>query len=423
MLRMGEHVGAGDSLAAAGAKIRLGAQRGEAAAVEQTCQVWNGASSADINAAAAALARGEPVAFPTETVYGLGALAASDAAVANIFAAKGRPSDNPLIVHFADGHAGLQQLAMDGKVPPEATALAEAFWPGPLSICIRANPKAVSATCRAGLTSVAVRVPEHRVALELLEALDRKMGCATGVAAPSANASGRPSPTAALHVLEDLGAGHKIAGVVDGGRTCSIGIESTVVDCTVSPVAILRPGKISAADISRVLNQPVDEAEHSGQGGREATDDAAGQDSMGAMVEGPKAPGMKYRHYSPRAPLRVFEDCDAFLAAVASHRDRARSSCGNFSSGGRDDGQEPWLGIMAPAQVLARVGMVPGSVMVECGSSEEDLDSIAQDLFVALRAFDETPSVKLILALGCRAEGLGVGIRNRLDKASLGGHL
>ena len=132
---------------------------------------------------------------------------------------------------------------------------------------------------------------------------------------------------------------------------------------------------------------------------------------------------MKYRHYSPRAPLRVFEDCDAFLAAVASHRDRARLSCGNFSSGGRGDGQDPWLGIMAPAQVLARVGMVPGSVMVECGSSEEDLDSIAQDLFGALRTFDETPSVNLILALGCRAEGLGVGIRNRLDKASLGGHL
>jgi tRNA threonylcarbamoyl adenosine modification protein (Sua5/YciO/YrdC/YwlC family) len=152
-----------------------------------------------------------------------------DAAVAKIFQAKGRPSDNPLIVHFADGHAGLRLLAAGGKVPPEATALAEAFWPGPLSICIRANTANVCTTCRAGLDTVAVRVPDHPVALKLLRALDKKMGAATGVAAPSANASGRPSPTEALHVLQDLGHGGKIAGVVDGGRSCSIGIESTVV--------------------------------------------------------------------------------------------------------------------------------------------------------------------------------------------------
>lgn len=145
-----------------------------------TCKVWSGESDADIDAAASALSRGEPVGFPTETVYGLGALCSEDSAVARIFKAKGRPSDNPLIVHFADGHAGLRLLSADGRVPPEATALANAFWPGPLSICIRANTKTVSHTCRAGLDTVALRVPDHAVALKLLKALDAKMGMATG---------------------------------------------------------------------------------------------------------------------------------------------------------------------------------------------------------------------------------------------------
>ena len=147
-----------------------------------TCAVWSGESDADLDAAAEALSRGEPVAFPTETVYGLGALAADDSAVKKIFKAKGRPSDNPLIVHFADGHAGLRLIAADGLVPPEASALAEAFWPGPLSICIQANAAAVCTTCRAGLDTVAVRVPDHAVALRILRALDAKMGAPTGVA-------------------------------------------------------------------------------------------------------------------------------------------------------------------------------------------------------------------------------------------------
>jgi len=211
------------------ARLRGCASAGAGGSPTDACTVWSGECNADVAAAADALSRGEAVAFPTETVYGLGAMSASDAAVARIFQAKGRPSDNPLIVHFADGNAGLRLLAAGGKVPPEATALAEAFWPGPLSICIRANTDNVCATCRAGLDTVAVRVPDHPVALKLLRALDKKMGAATGVAAPSANASGRPSPTEALHVLQDLGHGGKIAGVVDGGRSCSIGIESTVV--------------------------------------------------------------------------------------------------------------------------------------------------------------------------------------------------
>ena len=194
-----------------------------------TCKLWSGEEEADLDSAAEALSRGEPVAFPTETVYGLGALSAHDSAVARIFKAKGRPSDNPLIVHFADGESGLRLLSADGDISSEAMALAKAFWPGPLSICIRANKDNVCNTCRAGLDTVAVRVPDHPVALKLLIALDRRMGKPTGVAAPSANASGRPSPTEALHVLQDLGQGDKIAGVLNGGATCVVGVESTVV--------------------------------------------------------------------------------------------------------------------------------------------------------------------------------------------------
>ena len=229
---MSPHAGSVERTAAGharSARPRGCASPGAGAGPADTCTVWSGERDDDIAAAAAALSRGEPVAFPTETVYGLGAMSADDAMVARIFQAKGRPSDNPLIVHFADGHEGLRLLAAGGKVPVEATALAEAFWPGPLSICIRANTDNVCNTCRAGLDTVAVRVPDHPVALKLLRALDKKMGAATGVAAPSANASGRPSPTEALHVLQDLGHGGRIAGVVDGGRSCSVGIESTVV--------------------------------------------------------------------------------------------------------------------------------------------------------------------------------------------------
>lgn len=194
-----------------------------------SCQLWNGEEETDIDAAAAALSSGEAVGFPTETVYGLGALSAHDSSVAKIFKAKGRPSDNPLIVHFADGESGLRLLSANGDVSSEAMALAKAFWPGPLSICIRANKDNVCESCRAGLDTVALRVPDHPVALKLLNALDRKMGKPTGIAAPSANASGRPSPTEALHVLQDLGQGDKIAGVLNGGATCVVGLESTVV--------------------------------------------------------------------------------------------------------------------------------------------------------------------------------------------------
>ena len=471
----GEHMSAADGI---GGNVHSGCTSScaspgvvSAPAADYTCQLWSGERDSDIDAAAAALGRGEAVAFPTETVYGLGALASDDTAVAKIFAAKGRPSDNPLIVHFADGHAGLKLLAADGQVPAEAQALAEAFWPGPLSICIRANTHNVCNTCRAGLDTVAVRVPEHVVALKLLSALDRKMGKATGVAAPSANASGRPSPTEALHVLQDLGHGYKIAGVVDGGRSCSVGIESTVVDCSVSPVAILRPGKISADDIARVLQQPVAGSSAGSEGGGrahvsegrdatstggerrgggesvriEASEAIGGGEGSEVAAKGPKAPGMKYRHYSPRAPVVVVEGAGLLVAAAETEVKRRRGvrQSGAWPGGG------PRVGIMAPLDVLQEVkgrldgarggsgvgeernrweevvgGVVVGdAVLVKCGEMQEEWESIARDLFRALRVFDEVPSVEVIVALGCKAEGLGCAVRNRLDKAACGGVL
>mmetsp|Transcript_21761 Transcript_21761/g.71976 ORF Transcript_21761/g.71976 Transcript_21761/m.71976 type:complete len:389 (+) Transcript_21761:338-1504(+) len=363
------------------------------------CKLWHGDSDEDIAAAAEALRMGKAVAFPTETVYGLGALASDDAAVMRIFAAKGRPADNPLIVHFADGQAGLEACAEGGQVPSTARRLAEAFWPGPLSICIRANKETVSERARAGLDTVAVRVPDHPIALKLLRALGKYVG----VAAPSANASGRPSPTQAEHVLCDLG--DRIEGVVDGGKTCSVGLESTVIDCTVDPPVILRPGKISREEIQAVLGLPVMDYQHSAEVTTEE-----------AVKERPKAPGMKYRHYAPRAGVTVVEGSAAlFVQSVLAKLEEADEA---------DSHGRAWLGVMAPQDILEELRRSGGEklrqcVLAACGDSVSDQSSIARDLFAVLRSFDEMPDVTDILAHGTEAKGLGKAIRNRLDKAAL----
>lgn len=220
--------------------------------------------------AGAMLRRGEPVAFPTETVYGLGADATSDAAVARIFEIKKRPSFNPLIVHVADFEAA----AALADLNETARELARAFWPGPLSLVARrGNRCPVSLLVSAGLDTIAVRVPEHPVALAILTAAGRP------VAAPSANASGEVSPTRASHVADSLG--EAVPLIVDGGP-CPVGIESTVVDCRDGAPAILRPGGITTEEIAAV----------SGDLGRGAG---------GA----PASPGMLASHYAPSRPLRL----------------------------------------------------------------------------------------------------------------------
>lgn len=239
-----------------------------------------------IERAAALLRDGLLVAFPTETVYGLGADAINVRAIESVFRAKGRPQDNPLIVHVRDMEWIERCSVTDERVRP----LVLAFMPGPLTLVLPARD-CIPPSARAGLPTVALRIPDHPVALALLEQ--------TGpLVAPSANISGRPSPTTARHVLADLDG--RIAAVLDGGA-CRVGIESTVLDMSGESPVILRPGVISPQDIARVLGLPEAELlggvpDSEGNGGG-----PAGESGSGA----PRAPGMKYRHYAPGIPVRL----------------------------------------------------------------------------------------------------------------------
>jgi L-threonylcarbamoyladenylate synthase len=229
----------------------------------------------DIIAAAQALREGKLVAFPTETVYGLGADATNDAAVARVYAAKGRPSFNPLIVHVPDADSGFAL----GLFSPEARALAEAFWPGPLSLVVPRAPSCpVSLLASSGLDSIAIRVPAHPVALDLLKAVGRP------VVAPSANPSGRISPTTAEHVRRHLK--DKLAMVLDGGR-CKVGVESSVVSFMDGVPKLLRQGGVPRPQIEKVLGHPVAVESHSAR---------------------PHAPGQLMSHYAPHAELRLNAD-------------------------------------------------------------------------------------------------------------------
>lgn len=244
--------------------------------------------------AAAMLTRGDLVAFPTETVYGLGADALNPEAVAKIFAAKGRPAWNPVIAHVADAESA---RALCTAWPESAERLAQAFWPGPLTIVL---PKRtiVPDIATAGHNAVAVRVPAHPVALALLRAAGRP------IAAPSANRFTRVSPTTAAHVVESLG--DRVPLVIDGGP-CDVGIESTVIDLAAATPTVLRPGAITREQLEAVLQHPVAEVVH-----RVRSDDGS--------AEGQRAPGMADRHYSPRADVWLFdpEQREEIVAALAS---------------------------------------------------------------------------------------------------------
>ncbi|WP_421693485.1 L-threonylcarbamoyladenylate synthase [Aestuariivirga sp.] len=233
------------------------------------------ASPHDIAAAAQALREGSLVAFPTETVYGLGADATNDQAVARVYAAKGRPSFNPLIVHVPGAEAAFAL----GKFSAEAKALAQAFWPGPLSLVVpRAEDCPVSLLASSGLESIAIRVPSHPVALEFLAAAGRP------VVAPSANPSGKISPTTADHVRRHLK--DKVAIVLDGGR-CKVGVESTVVSFLEDGPKLLRHGGVPRAEIEKCLGHPIAHESHSAR---------------------PHAPGQLLSHYAPHAELRLNAD-------------------------------------------------------------------------------------------------------------------
>lgn len=321
--------------------------------------------------AAALIRSGEVVAFPTETVYGLGADGLNAEAVAKIFTAKGRPNDNPLILHIAHTE-DINQLTTG--LNANAKKLMEHFWPGPLTLIVNKSslvPDAVSA----GLNTVAVRFPSNKFAHDFIAA------CNCPIAAPSANISGRPSPTNAQDVLEDMQG--KIAAILDGGD-CGIGLESTVVDTTEPVPVILRPGGITYEMLTEVM-------------GAVEIDPAL----QGDKNFKPKAPGMKYRHYAPQAPVYLFEgDASAYLPEIISKA---------LSQGLR-------LGVLCGKQLNEQLQTYScQNLQLSCwGNSKEQL---AADLFYLLRAFDRTkPDV--ILAEGVDESGIGLAIMNRLRKAA-----
>nr|WP_036670341.1 L-threonylcarbamoyladenylate synthase [Paenibacillus sp. HW567] len=348
--------------------------------------------------AAAMLRKGSTVAFPTETVYGLGADARNTAAVEAVFAAKGRPSDNPLIVHIAS-RSDLDGLVTE--VHPSAAALIDAFWPGPLTLVLPVRPGVLSPLVTAGLDTVGVRMPDHPLALALI----RAAGCP--VAAPSANRSGRPSPTLAAHVLEDL-AGY-IGGVLDGGAA-GVGLESTVVQVQPDGTAlVLRPGGITAEQLAAVLGPG---AVGTAPASAEAPAGASGLSPGAAQAAGdsspaPRAPGMKYTHYAPRGALGVVRG--------ASPQRVAEAAAGLLQAAQRDG---EITGLLLFEEHVALYPAVPAACVVSLGSLTSPEEG-ARSLYAALRRFDEAGAT-YILAEACPDTGLGAAIMNRLMKAASG---
>jgi L-threonylcarbamoyladenylate synthase len=329
----------------------------------------------DIGRAAEVLRGGGLVAFPTETVYGLGAHALDRAAVRRLFEAKGRPSSDPLIVHIAS----VEQLAaLAAAVPETARLLAARFWPGPLTLVL---PRGASVPhdVTAGLETVAIRVPSHPVARALLEA------ARIPVAAPSANLFSRPSPTRASHVLDDLAG--RIELVLDGGPT-PVGVESTVVDLSGDVPCVLRPGAVSIEALRAMLPR-VDLRDAGGAG-----------DEAGAMP----SPGLLPMHYAPRAPLTLYHGDAASLGDALL--DGARLA---IAEGRR-------VGVLATAEDAAAVRGLP-VVVAELGSSH-DADEVAARLYAALRELDAA-QVDLILACDLPTDaGLWRALRDRLRRAA-----
>ncbi len=308
-------------------------------------------SAAAVAEAAAWLRAGGLVAFPTETVYGLGADATQPEAVARIFEAKGRPRFNPLIAHVADTETARAHAAFDSR----ADALAAAFWPGPLTLVLpRSAHCGVAKLASAGLPSLAVRVPAHPVAQRLLRALGRP------VVAPSANASGRLSPTTAEHVRHSLGA--RVDMILDGGP-CAVGVESTILDLTRTPAVILRHGGISREALAEVIGAP--------------------EDATAAPADRPSAPGQLASHYAPGLPLRL-------------NAREVRPDEGLLAFGADEPG---------------------GAALTHNLSPAGDLREAAANLFAHLHALDR-PDLAGIAVVPIPAEGLGAAINDRLRRAA-----
>lgn len=327
---------------------------------------------AALRRAGAVLRAGGLVAFPTETVYGLGGDGLNRESARKIYAAKGRPSDNPLIVHICK-FEDIFEIAE--TVPEEAGKLADAFWPGPLTMILSKSERVPYETT-GGLETVAVRFPSHPVAQKLIE-----YGGGY-VAAPSANLSGKPSPTEARYVVEDMDG--RVDMILDGGAV-GIGLESTIVDLTVDRPQILRPGFVTEKMLAEVL-------------GAVDTDAAIIRPDSGQI---PKAPGMKYRHYAPEGELVLVEGEPEKVAAYINERTAA------------DRAQGCRTGVLATSEMAA----VYRADVVKCLGSRGDEESIARGLFAALREFDDE-NVGKIYSESFPDRGLGQAIMNRLLKAA-----
>lgn len=338
--------------------------------------VLDGFSGQSIGAAAAALRAGDLVAFPTETVYGLGADADNAAAVAKVFAAKGRPSNHPLIVHLDDTGQGAPGVAhFAAPVPEPARALMRAFWPGPLTL-ILSRRAGVAAAAAGGQDSIGLRCPDHPVAQALLHAC-RALGV-MGLAGPSANQFGRVSPTTAAHVQGEFG---DDLLVLDGGA-CAVGIESTIVDCTRGAPVLLRPGAITVEQLQAACGRPVLRA---------------GQDD--SPVPAPRASGTLLAHYAPRARVRLMD-----ARSLQTALDLLGADVGSA-------GQGPVIATYARAVLRSSSSGVLRRRM------PDDAASTAQQLFAVLRDFDDR-GVKLIWVEAPPDDPAWDGVRDRLQRAS-----
>lgn len=323
--------------------------------------------------AAQILKSGGLVAFPTETVYGLGANALDETASSKIYAAKGRPSDNPLIVHIADT-ADLEKLAVG--VDERVKKVADVFWPGPLTMILKKKP-CVPDSITGGLDTVAIRMPSHFVAANLIKKSK------IFIAAPSANISGRPSPTRAKHVVEDMN------GIIDMIIECDevdIGVESTIIDLSVDKPMILRPGYITKAQLEQVLGEVF-------------VDPAILESVSDGVV--PKAPGMKYKHYAPKAKVNIVDGKDSDVIDAINH----------FTKDKQSEGLK--VGIMTCSENRTKY---KADVVFDMGSRYDEASN-ARNLFEALRYFDEK-KVDYVYSESFFTKNVGAAVMNQLIKAA-----
>lgn len=366
----------------------------------QGTQLWrvHDASDPRIKEAGRILRDGGLVAFPTETVYGLGANGLDGKAAARIFAAKQRPADNPLILHVASLE---QAKALASYWSPKAQLAAEKLWPGPLTLIVPAAAH-IPVEVTAGLSTVAIRFPDHPIALALIEA------AGVPIAAPSANRSGRPSPTLAEHVLEDLG--DQVQVILDGGA-CRVGLESTILDVSVEPPAILRPGEITQETLTRILGPVCAELSHGEKTPAGPMADGLLEPESAALGKGPKAPGMKYRHYAPKAPVTLLagapEKTAAYLRRILAQEPK--------------DETAPRIGLLLTEETWALLQNETGDWQEtyycrNLGSYHHPKE-IGRRLYDELRRCDQE-GVRKIYVEACTRQGSGAAVMNRLVKAS-----